>query len=189
MTDLKLLAKGALSEFMGVGMFVYIACGAAMTSKVDIVATAMAFGFTILVLAHIGHVSGGHINPAVTFSLVVTQQIPFLDAAVFASAQFLGAICGAALLHASLHHEFTGCLGANRIAPLSTVGEAFIVETLTTMILVITVYATIDPKNTNTKRMGVMPIGMAVMVCHLIAVCLSVFLHTSQAFSKHCGFQ
>ena len=54
----------------------------------QLVAVSLAFGFTIMVLAHmIGHISGGHINPAVTLALVITKRIDPVKAVAYVGAQ------------------------------------------------------------------------------------------------------
>jgi len=171
---LHFLVKGALTEFLAVALFVYICCGAAMTSQVDLVVTSLAFGFTILVLAsNIGHVSGGHINPAVTVSLFVTQRIGPQTAVIWIVSQILGGIAGAALLYATLPVDVRGCLGSNGLAPNFGVEEAFILEAVTTFTLVFTVFGFVDHHNKQSEALGILPIGISVLICHLISIPLT----------------
>eukprot|EP00242_Pyramimonas_sp_CCMP2087_P013161 CAMPEP_0198213088 /NCGR_PEP_ID=MMETSP1445-20131203/28667_1 /TAXON_ID=36898 /ORGANISM="Pyramimonas sp., Strain CCMP2087" /LENGTH=305 /DNA_ID=CAMNT_0043887683 /DNA_START=230 /DNA_END=1147 /DNA_ORIENTATION=+ len=181
--------KAAGVECLAMGMFVYICCGTAATNvccsnSAQVVAVSLAFGFTIMVLAHgIAHISGGHINPAVTLALIVTKRIELLRGLAFIGAQLVGSIIGSLLLYASLPHHSRGCLGANTVGGGAIIfgngeddyntGQAFLLETICTFILVFTVMATVDPANGMTKALGVFPIGMAVFICHIIAIPLT----------------
>jgi len=183
------LMKAAGIECLAMGIFVYICCGTAASNlccsdSSQVVATSLAFGFTIMVLAHsIAHVSGGHINPAVTLALMITRRCELLRGLAYMAAQFLGSIIGSLLLYASLPHHSRGCLGANTVGGGAILfsggddgyntGRAFLMETITTFILVFTVMSTIDPANSSTKALGIFPIGMAVFICHLIAIPLT----------------
>mmetsp|Transcript_11676 Transcript_11676/g.22153 ORF Transcript_11676/g.22153 Transcript_11676/m.22153 type:complete len:276 (+) Transcript_11676:124-951(+) len=175
----------ALAECMCVAIFVFICCGTAVTNgccdgpggMIDsskVVAVSMAFGFTILVLAHsFGHVSGAHINPAVTFGLLCTNRIPPKRAALFFAAQMTGGVLGALVLYGALPEDNKGCLGANTVANGFSVASALFLEIVTTGILVLTVMSTVDVSNSSTKEIGLLPIGMAVFVCHLISIPLT----------------
>jgi len=188
MLDRQLL-RSAGAECLAVALFVFVCCGTAATNiccsdSAQLVAVSLAFGFTILVLAHmIGHISGGHINPAVTLGLAVTKRIDPVKAAVYVFAQVVGGILGALVLYGTLPKEHRGCLGSNTVGGGAIlfgdsdtdfgVGQAMLLEVVTTAILVLTVFATVDPANSSTKTLGVFPIGMAVFICHLIAIPLT----------------
>lgn len=184
------LVKAAGAECLATCIFVYVCCGTAATNvccsnSAQLVAVSLAFGFTIMVLAHmIGHISGGHINPAVTFALAITRRIDPMKAVAYISAQIVGGIFGALLLYGTLPKDHRGCLGSNTVGGGGildsgdgildyNVGQALLLEVITTAILILTVFATVDPANTSTKALGVFPIGMAVFICHLIAIPLT----------------
>lgn len=181
--------KAAGVECLAMAIFVYVCCGTAATNLCcsnsdQVVAVSLAFGFSIMVLAHcIGHISGGHINPAVTLGLVITKRIEWRKGLSYVFAQFVGSMIGSLLLYASLPKVARSCLGSNTVGGGGilftgqdadySVGQAFLLEAITTFILVFTVMATIDPANSMTQRLGVFPIGMAVFICHLLAIPLT----------------
>ena len=95
--------KACVAEMMGVFFLVLIGCGSVHDSKGDLVRVALAFGVTVATMAQsIGHISGCHINPAVTAGLLVGRKISFLKALLYVPAQCLGGIFGALLLKVCL---------------------------------------------------------------------------------------
>jgi aquaporin Z len=96
-------------EFLGTAILVYVACGVATlmfgfkfagtSVAAGVVATALAFGLTLLALVYfIGPVSGSHVNPAVTIGALLTGRIPLTEAVGYWIAQFAGGIVGALVL-------------------------------------------------------------------------------------------
>lgn len=91
-----------------------IGCGSCMGAEADFVRIAFAFGVTVATIAQsIGHISGCHINPAVTFGLVFGRKIGILKAFLYVVFQCVGALIGAGLLKVwkmsslfSKHHSF-----------------------------------------------------------------------------------
>jgi len=175
----------AFAECMCVSLLIFVGCGTIVansccsgpggsvdSSKVLLVSTVM--GFTVLVLAHIfGHISGAHINPAVTFGLLCTKRIPPKRAAFYFVGQMIGSVLGAVVLYGALPADNKGCLGANTVASGFSVASALFLEIVATGVLMLTVMATVDVSNTSTKEIGVLPIGLAVFVCNLIAIPLT----------------
>src|SRR5499427_10041621 len=95
------------AEFIGTFWLVFGGCGAAVLAAafpnlgIGFLGVALAFGLTVLTMVYaIGHISGGHLNPAVTVGLVVGRRFPASDLLPYLTAQVLGAIAGAAVLSA-----------------------------------------------------------------------------------------
>src|SRR5277367_1079085 len=100
------LTKRALAEFFGTFWLVFGGCGAAVlaagfpTVGIGFAGVALAFGLTVLTMAFaIGHVSGCHLNPAVSVGLVVGKRFPATELLPYIAAQVLGAIAGSGVLY------------------------------------------------------------------------------------------
>ena len=106
--------KKYLAEAIGTCVLVFVACGTAVLSGVDRVATSLAFGLTIVAMAYsIGNVSGCHINPAVSFAFLLRKQLKPCEFIGYVVSQFIGALAGAALLGVLLRSF--AALGGNEI--------------------------------------------------------------------------
>ncbi|KAK3606998.1 hypothetical protein CHS0354_023396 [Potamilus streckersoni] len=140
-------------------------------SPTDIVQIALAFGLSVATVVWIiGHISGGHINPAVTCAMLVTRRISLARAFLFIVAQLLGAIAGAGILRAVTPGELQGSLGLTSLGPgvdgLMGVGVEFCV----TFVLVLTVFAACDKARKDLGGSFPLTIGLSVTMCHLFAI-------------------
>jgi len=100
------LGRRATAEFIGTFWLVFGGCGSAVLAAafpslgIGFVGVALAFGLTVLTMAYaIGHISGCHLNPAVSVGLVVGKRFPASDLAAYVVAQILGGIAGAGVLY------------------------------------------------------------------------------------------
>jgi aquaporin Z len=100
------LGKRAVAEFFGTFWLVFGGCGAAVlaagfpTVGIGFLGVALAFGLTVLTMAFaIGHISGCHLNPAISAGLVVGKRFPVSDLLPYVLAQVLGAIAASAVLY------------------------------------------------------------------------------------------
>src|SRR5271169_3115610 len=100
------LSKRSFAEFIGTFWLVFGGCGAAVLAAafpglgIGFVGVALAFGLTVLTMAFaIGHISGCHLNPAVSVGLVVARRFPATELPVYVIAQVLGGIAGSAVLY------------------------------------------------------------------------------------------
>src|SRR5499433_2088702 len=100
------LSKRALAEFFGTFWLVFGGCGSAVLAAafpslgIGFVGVALAFGLTVLTMAFaIGHISGCHLNPAVSAGLVAARRFPARELLPYVIAQVVGAIVGAGLLY------------------------------------------------------------------------------------------
>ena len=98
--------KRALAEFFGTFWLVFGGCGAAVlaagvpTVGIGYAGVALAFGLTVLTMAFaIGHISGCHLNPAVSVGLVVGKRFPASDLLPYVVAQVVGGIAAAGVLY------------------------------------------------------------------------------------------
>jgi len=100
------LSKRATAEFIGTFWLVFGGCGSAVLAAafpslgIGFVGVALAFGLTVLTMAYaIGHISGCHLNPAVSVGLVVGRRFPASELPAYAIAQVLGGVAGASVLY------------------------------------------------------------------------------------------
>ena len=91
--------KKYLAEFVATFILVVVGCGTAVSSGGDIVATCLAFGISIVILAYtVGRISGGHANPAVSFAKALNKELTWKEFGIYCCAQVLGAFVGSLLL-------------------------------------------------------------------------------------------
>src|SRR5512134_3966498 len=93
------LQRKLVAEAFGTAWLVIGGCGTAIFTGGDLVGTSLAFGLTVLTMAYaIGHVSGCHLNPAVTVGLVMSKRMDAKEAGPYIAAQVAGAVVGALML-------------------------------------------------------------------------------------------
>jgi aquaporin NIP len=103
----KPLSRAVGAEMIGTFALVFAGCGAVMvdakTHQLGHVGVAISFGLVIMFgIYAVGHISGAHFNPAVTFAFALTRHFPWARALAYSAAQLLGALVAAALLRGSL---------------------------------------------------------------------------------------
>ena len=158
--------KKYVAEFVGTLVLTLIACGVAVITRADLVATSLAFGLVIVAMAYsIGNVSGCHINPAVSFGMFIAGKMSLNELWKYVVAQFLGAICGSLLLGVIL--EDFEKLGANGYAD-GKVWIALLVEIILTFIFV-TVILGVTEKKENGHATGIV-IGLTLTLVHLFGI-------------------
>src|SRR6266850_2314708 len=93
------------AEFIGTFILVFGGCGSAVLSAafpavgIGLLGVSLAFGLTVLTMAYaIGHISGCHLNPAVSLGLVVAKRFPVSELPAYLAAQVLGGISGTGVL-------------------------------------------------------------------------------------------
>lgn len=172
--------KAALAELIATTLFIFVGVGsiAAMIAADQpdaVVLIALAHGLAIALLAAgAGPLSGGHINPAVTFAMLITGKISLPRAGLYVVAQLVGASIGALLLKLVLEGDLIDAIpGAGGHAvnteALKSTGSAYIMEAILTFVLVWTIFATaVNPKGPS--AIAPLAIGFAVLVIHLVAI-------------------
>src|SRR5690349_16136773 len=100
------LGKRTFAEFIGTFWLVFGGCGSAVLAAsfpslgIGFIGVALAFGFTVLTMAYaIGHISGAHLNPAVTFGCWLSGRFPGAKVLPYIISQLIGAVVAAALLY------------------------------------------------------------------------------------------
>lgn len=142
---------------------------------------ALAFGLTVLTMAYaVGHISGGHFNPAVSFGLMVGGRFDKKELIPYIISQVLGAVAAAAVLYCiasgksgfAIDSTAAGAFAANGYGKLSPQGyglaAAFVAEFVLTAFFLIVILGATD-KWANGKFAGV-AIGLALTLTHLISI-------------------
>jgi aquaporin Z len=100
------VSKRLAAEFLGTFWLVFGGCGSAVISAafpnvgIGLLGVSFAFGLTVLTMAYaVGHVSGGHFNPAVSIGLAVGRRFPWKDLPAYVVAQVLGGVAGSGVLY------------------------------------------------------------------------------------------
>ncbi|CAH1430574.1 unnamed protein product [Lactuca virosa] len=150
--------KSGLSEFISTFIFVFAGSGSGMAygkltydapaTPSGLVAASLSHAFALFVAVSVGaNISGGHVNPAVTFGSFIGGNISFLSAIVYWIGQLLGSLVACLLLQYVTGGMATPAFGLSSDV---TVGNALVLEIVMTFGLVYTVYATaVDPKKGN----------------------------------------
>jgi aquaporin TIP len=153
--------RRGVAEFVGAFTLIFIGGGAGIVSGNDIVAVALANGLAIgIMVTNLGHISGGHFNPAITLAFVLARRITAVLAGVYWLAQFAGAVAAALILRGIFSHTLT--LGSVPHAPAISEGKGLIVEVVLTFFLVWAVWATaVDPRGAF-KSIAGLAIGLSI---------------------------
>jgi len=140
----------ALLVFIGVGSVpaTLIVNGKAPFTMADLGMISLAFATVVVATVYaLGHVSGNHINPAVTLGLAVTGKFPWKDVPAYVTAQVAGAIVGASAILAVLGQKASDVgLGVASYGDSVSVAQAFSAEFVGTFILVFTIFGVIHRK-------------------------------------------
>lgn len=177
--------RAIIAEFIATLLFLYVTVltvigyksqtdpnvkGTDECGGVGILGIAWAFGGMIFILVYCtAGISGGHINPAVTFGLFLARKVSLVRAVMYMVAQCLGAICGCGLVKAfqkAYYVRYGG--GANGLQDGYSKGTGLGAEIIGTFVLVYTVFAATDPKrnarDSHVPVLAPLPIGFAVFM-------------------------
>lgn len=176
-----------LAEFFGTFWLVFGGCGAAVFAAgvpeigIGLVGVSIAFGLTVLTMAYaVGHISGGHFNPAVSFGLWMSGRFSAKDLVPYIVSQVIGATAAAACLYTILNGA--GAFSTEGVGAFATnfyemegyagrsfsMGSAFLTEFLLTAFFLIVILGATD-KWANGKFAGI-AIGLALTLIHLISI-------------------
>jgi aquaporin Z len=182
------MIRKCAAELLGTALLVFFGVGVATlmfglgldggSVAAGVVATALAFGLTLLSLAYVlGPVTGCHVNPAVTLGALLAGRIPVAEAIGYWIAQFIGGIVGALVLWgmfstSPLYDRPVTGLGADGWGKASLihigVGGAFLAEVILTAMFVFAVLAATS--KTVSPTVAGMVIGLTLTVVHLIGI-------------------
>jgi len=178
--------RAGIAEFLATFLFLYISVLTVMgvvgnpsgskCATVGIQGIAWSFGGMIFVLVYCtAGISGGHINPAVTFGLFLARKLSLTRAVFYMVMQCLGAICGAGVVKGFQTTLYMGNGGgANSVAPGYTKGDGLGAEIVGTFVLVYTVFSATDAKrsarDSHVPILAPLPIGFAVFLVHLATI-------------------
>jgi aquaporin Z len=176
------LTKRCTAEFIGTFWLVFGGCGSAVLAAafpqvgIGLLGVSLAFGLTVLTMAFaIGHISGCHLNPAVSVGLVAGKRFPASELFPYVVAQLIGAIAGAGVLYviASGKPGFvlggfaSNGYGANSPGGYSLVA-ALVAEVVLTFMFLIVIMGSTDRR----APQGLAPIaiGLCLTLIHLISI-------------------
>lgn len=176
------IGRRALAELLGTFWLVFGGCGSAVLAAafpavgIGLLGVSFAFGLTVLTMAYaIGHVSGCHLNPAVTIGLVVARRFPAREIAPYVVAQVVGAIAGAGTLYviASGKPGFElGGFASNGFAEHSPGGysmlAALVAEVVLTAVFLFVILGATDARAP--KGFAPIAIGLGLTLIHLIGI-------------------
>lgn len=176
-----------LAECLGTFWLVLGGCGTALFGHVGFLGVSLAFGLTVIAMAYgIGHVSGAHLNPAVSFGVFVNGRMSLKDMLLYWVSQIVGAVVAGAALFAIWNAAGlgqTGVFAANGFGAdfaaatgnadyLSvSLGGAFLVEALLTFVFLMVILGATDER-ANNKFAG-LAIGLTLTLIHLISIPLT----------------
>jgi len=178
------LINRTLAEFLGTFLLVFGGCGSAVLAAafpevgIGLLGVSLAFGLTVLTMAYaVGHVSGGHFNPAVTVGLFTARRIPASDLLPYIIAQCVGAFAAAGVLVviASGKPGFSvvaSGLASNGFGEHSPGGYSlmagFAIEVVLTFFFLLIILGSTDSR----APQGFAPIaiGLALTLIHLISI-------------------
>jgi MIP family channel proteins len=190
------LWRSGVSEFFATMIFVFIGCGSVVATQAtlgqsgiqipSLTLISLAHGFCIMVLVYtVGEISGGHINPAVTWATLLTQKISLLRAGIYWIAQFLGAMVGAGILRGIIPRTIHTGLGCHSLNPALSVGQGFAAEIVFTFIFIFVVFATaISPfvgkiaplaggSEYGPGKLTPFAVGMTILILHAVGIPLT----------------
>ena len=182
-------AKKYAAEFIGTFILVFMGCGSAVFFTIfgfyynvppilGLLGIAFAFGLAVLIMVYtIGGISGCHINPAVTVSMLVAGKIKAKDAAAYIAVQCVGAVLAAGVLYgiASGQPDYSLTnfgLGQNGYAEASPAGFAlascFAAEVLLTFVFLLVIHGSTSDKAP--KGFAGIAIGLSLVLIHIVGI-------------------
>lgn len=176
--------KKYLAECIGTAVLVMFGCGTAMLVGCDAqsgsgyLLTALAFGLSIVAMAYcVGNISGCHINPAVSFAVLINKGMSVKDFFGYVIAQIIGAFAGSGVLALIFKlgnvKDLTGGFGTNGLAGVDdNIAAGLIVECVLTFVFVLTILGVTSPKAKH-GSFGGLVIGLTLTFVHILGIGLT----------------
>jgi aquaporin Z len=177
------ILKRSVAELLGTFWLVFGGCGSAVLAAkfpevgIGLVGVSLAFGLTVVTMAYaVGHISGGHFNPAVTLGLFAGGRVKAADVVPYIIAQVIGAILAAWMLATIASGNGTdavaGGLASNGFADHSpggySMGAALATEVLMTFFFLLIILGVTDSRAPS--GFAPLAIGLALVLIHLISI-------------------
>src|SRR3954471_19003392 len=177
------LAKRATAEFVGTFWLVFGGCGSAVLAAafpqlgIGFYGVALAFGLTVLTMAYaIGHISGCHLNPAVSFGLVAGKRFPAAELLPYVIAQVMGGIAAAGVLYViasgKAGFDLSAGFASNGYAEHSPGGYSlvagFVAEVVLTFMFLVIILGATDGRAP--KGFAPLAIGLGLTLIHLVGI-------------------
>ena len=177
------LGKRAIAEAIGTFWLVFGGCGSAVLAAafpalgIGFAGVALAFGLTVLTMAYaIGHISGCHLNPAVSLGLVAGKRFPASELIPYWIAQVVGGIAAAAVLYViasgKTGFDLSGGFASNGYGAHSPGGysllSCFVAEAVLTFFFVLVIHGATDHRGVT--GLAGLAIGLTLTLIHLIGI-------------------
>ncbi len=173
-------AKKYIVELIGTFVLVLMGCGSAVFagSAIGFVGISFAFGLSVLAMVYaIGGISGCHINPAVSISMLAARKLSVKDTVGYVAAQCVGAIIGAGVLYwiatgnlgYNLALDGLGQNGYDAASPSGfSMASAFVAEVVLTFIFLLVIHGSTSEKAP--KGFAGISIGLSLVLIHLVGI-------------------
>jgi aquaporin Z len=173
-------SKKYLAEFLGTFVLVFMGCGSAVLAGkyIGFVGISFAFGLSVLVMVYaIGGISGCHINPAISISMLASGKMKLEDTVIYVIVQCMGAVVAAMVLYAVAvgnpgYSLAVNGLGQNGYGAASPGGfsmiSGFIAEVILTFIFLLVIHGSTSERAP--KGFAGISIGLSLVLIHLVGI-------------------
>ncbi|MCZ2156420.1 MAG: aquaporin Z [Bryobacterales bacterium] len=177
------LTKRCTAEAFGTFWLVFAGCGAAVTDAafpelgIGFLGVALAFGLTLLTMGYtIGHISGSHINPAVTMGMVAGGRFPAKELIPYWVSQLIGAVLASSVLYViasgKAGFSLSGGFAANGFGQHSPGGYSMLAALVTEVVLTFFFVFVIMGASEKRAHVALLPVamGLCLTLCHLVGI-------------------